>query len=432
MSGENLAYLTYCLQAFCFGLFLINAGKLKYHKTVVLCLYVLGMLLIQCLFWSKWVELQQLRTVCYYLFLFLSIWIMLDEPPKRRLFIFAVFFMIILLTDMLGTTLCMVCWGLTFTELYNRVGSYYQQVLCSASFPSYFMPFATAAMVYLNHLERTVRRKVLLLSLLLAVSQTMLLIGIGIYNWDGVQDSMVLYIIVCEAVATLSQYYVYQTIQSSVQAVQSQMELEQLKLQRDLDYRYYRLAQESAAELSTFRHDFKNQLQVAYALAEEEPGKAVKLLGELEERLSAIRPLRYCANPIVNAILTVKAAQAEEQGIAFTAQAAVDGWKLEEIDLSSLFSNLLDNAIEGCRNSGAEHPAIQAKAAEQQGFYLIRVTNNCGPDVQTEGTSKADKQGHSLGLSILRGIARKYRGELRTWAEDGVFTAELSLEPGPQ
>ncbi|MGM9538170.1 MAG: sensor histidine kinase [Candidatus Onthomonas sp.] len=432
MSGENLAYLTYCLQAFCFGLFLINAGKLKYHKTVVLCLYVLGMLLIQCLFWSKWVELQQLRTVCYYLFLFLSIWIMLDEPPKRRLFIFAVFFIIILLTDTLGTILCMVCWGLTFTELYYRVGSYYQQILCSASFPSYFMPFATAAMVYLNHLERPVRRKVLLLSMLLAVSQTMLLIGIGIYNWDGVQDSMVLYVIVCEAVATLSQYYVYQTIQSSVRAVQSQMELEQLKLQRDLDYRYYRLAQESAAELSTFRHDFKNQLQVAYALAKREPEQAASLLGELEERLNAIRPLRYCANPIVNTVLTVKAAQAEEQGIGFTAQAAVDDWSLEEIDLSSLFSNLLDNAIEGCRRSGAKHPSIQVKAAERKGFYLVRVTNTCEEDVQTGSTSKQDKQGHGLGLSILRSIAQKYCGELRTSVENGVFTAEIVMEACPQ
>lgn len=428
MSGQNVAFFAYSLQAMCFGLFLINAGRQRYDKRSTFVCFVLGVLGIQALFWNRWGELTFLRTVCYHLYLLLGVWVAVDEPPKRRLLTYFVYMGVVLSADFFGASLAMACWKLTLAQLVEQSATGSVQLLCSISYPSYFMPLSTVALLYLNRVDKQIRRRTIILSLLLAVSQTMLLIGMGIYNWNVVQDQMARYALVCEFAATLCQYYVYRVVHSSVRAVQNQMELEQLRLQRDMDYRYYRLAQESAAELSAFRHDFKNQLQVAYSLAEEEPGKAVKLLEELEERLSAIRPLRYCANPIVNTVLTVKSAQAEEQGIAFTVQAAVDDWSIEEVDLSSLFSNLLDNAIEGCRRSGAEHPAIQVKAAERKGFYIVRVTNTCGPDIQLEGTSKEDKESHGLGLSILRSIAQKYQGEFRTQAENGIFTAELSLE----
>ena len=427
MKPLGIQWFVYLLQAVGYSLYLIQTGRLRYPRWVVF----LGSMFLQTLIMSLCLpyynQLVLLRPLIYYSVHFLTLWSASTETFRRKVGYFIILFLSSILADILSGALGIYGMGRPTAEMLSAGESTGRIITCSM-YPINFTAITSICLAYYQSMERSLRRKMTFLLVLLAASQNLLLIGIGRFNLEQAGESIIWYVLVCGAVSILSQYYVYQTIQSSVQAVQSQMELEQLKLQRDLDYRYYRLAQESAAELSTFRHDFKNQLQVAYALAEEEPGKAVKLLGELEERLGAIRPLQYCANPIVNAILTVKAAQAEEQGIAFTAQAAVDGWKLEEIDLSSLFSNLLDNAIEGCQRSGSAHPSIEVKASVRQGFYLVRVTNTCGPDVRIHGTSKEDKQGHGLGLSILQEIARKYGGEFRTRTENGVFLAEIVME----
>ncbi|MGM9538169.1 MAG: sensor histidine kinase [Candidatus Onthomonas sp.] len=423
----GIQWFVYLLQEVGYSLYLVQIGRLRYPRWAVFLGSMFFQTLIMSLCLPNYNQLVWLRPLLYYSVHFLTLWLASEETLRRKWGYFAILLLASMLADLLSGVLGIYGMGRPASELLSAGESTGRIIGCSM-YPINFTAISAVCLAFYQSMERSLRRKMIFLLVLLAASQNLLLIGIGRFNLEQAGDSIIWYVLICGAVSILSQYYVYQTIQSSVRAVQSQMELEQLKLQRDLDYRYYRLAQESAAELSTFRHDFKNQLQVAYALAKREPEQAASLLGELEERLNAIRPLRYCANPIVNTVLTVKAAQAEEQGIGFTAQAAVEDWSMEEIDLSSLFSNLLDNAIEGCRRSGAKQPTLEVKAGTRQGYYIVRVTNTCGPDIQLNGTSKEDKQGHGLGLSILQEIARKYGGEFRTRTENGVFLAEIVME----
>lgn len=50
MSRESAAFLAYSLQAMCFGLFLINAGRQRYDKRITFVCFALGVLGIQALF----------------------------------------------------------------------------------------------------------------------------------------------------------------------------------------------------------------------------------------------------------------------------------------------------------------------------------------------------------------------------------------------
>ena len=76
----------------------------------------------------------------------------------------------------------------------------------------------------------------------------------------------------------------------------------------------------------------------------------VKLYSEqLEEVYQEMKPVIYCSNPIVNAVLVNKAHQCEEKHIKFTIDMmGFETKKMKEIDLVALLSNLLDNAIEEC------------------------------------------------------------------------------------
>lgn len=432
MREDSLTFVLFLFQIVGYGLFLVNVGKQKYPKWASFCAYVGNMIAMMLLFWDGMGEQLSVRAISSILVLILHIWVSKDEPPLRKLLLVGLHILVLIVADLFSSMIAILNWNYTFAGLLFDSATNSLWLLAASCYPIWYLFFSTVALSLLSQMEWPVRRKIILLSLLLAGSQSLLLVGLGTYNWVEVRTELFRYVIACVFVAILCQYYVYQAISSAVSSTAERMELEQLKLQRELDYKYYQLAQTNAAELASFRHDFKNQLQVAYALAEQEPAQAVKLLGELEERLGAIHPVRYCENPIVNTVLTLKAAQAAELGIDLSVQAAVADWAVEEADLTSLFSNLLDNAIEGCQRSGAERPFLRVRAAERQGFYIVKVSNSCGADVRPEGTSKPEREGHGLGLNILRGIARKYQGEFRTQVEQGVFTAQLTLTAEPR
>lgn len=266
--------------------------------------------------------------------------------------------------------------------------------------------------------------------LLLTVSQDVLLIGMMLFSAEALKEHYLLYVACTVALTVASIYFVYRTLDGAVEAMESKRELEQLKLRQDMDYRYYQLAQASAAQMSAFRHDFRNQLQVAYAVAEQDPTQAAGLLEQLEERLNQTRQVGYCENPIVNVLLSLKREEARRAGFEMEIRASVGQWRLTEAELTSLFSNLLDNAIEGSCRSGQTGGTITVRAAQKQGLYLVRVENPCAPDAMDgKKTSKPDRENHGLGLGIIREIVQRHHGHLELKAEYGRFVTLVALEP---
>lgn len=428
MPDASIAIPVYSLHSVCFALFLINAGKQRYPKSWTLAIYMLGSVALTFFYWPKWDEWAIPRFFSYFLMYFVLSWAALAESRTRKLLLFTMMVLTTVVSDMVSAWVSSIALGTSISAASGE-----QWVLIRTvgmvSYPSNFTALSALVLARLNRLERSVSVRIGLLSVILALSQNLLL-GFGVSSQPNAQE-LLGYAVFCEITAALNQYYVYKSIHTSVAAKASQMELEQLKQQRKLDGQYYQLAHESAEAVSRFRHDFRNQLQVAYAIAGEHPEQAAKLLGDMETQLDSIQKVHYCADPIVNAILTVKASQAQEQGIAFSARITVTDWPMEEVERSSLFSNLLDNAIEGCQRSQAAAPFISVEAAERQGFCFVRISNSCGTDVQMEGTSKAEKGEHGLGLRILQAIAQRYQGSVQVQAKDGIFTTEVVLEAQP-
>lgn len=83
-----------------------------------------------------------------------------------------------------------------------------------------------------------------------------------------------------------------------------------------------------------------------------------------------MKPVIYCSNPIVNAVLVNKVHQCEEKDIKFTIDMmGFETKKMKEIDLVALLSNLLDNAIEECER-------IQDKLDKKIYIHGGRIRNN--------------------------------------------------------
>lgn len=205
--------------------------------------------------------------------------------------------------------------------------------------------------------------------------------------------------------------------------------------QRELDY--YRMSQQYIDQMREIRHEFINQIQTAYLLIQkgDRIDKAQKLLAEANGKLQAIRLARYCGNPVVNALISVKAEKAREKNIEFLAECQLgDLSSMEEIDLCSLFGNMLDNAMEACgRMPQEEHRRLVLKAKVKGGYQIIRTENTYSPK-ENQGdffkTTKEDRLNHGYGMKLIERICRKYGGELKTQVtQNQVFvTAYLDLE----
>jgi hypothetical protein len=202
-------------------------------------------------------------------------------------------------------------------------------------------------------------------------------------------------------------------------------------LERQLAWQrsYYDRVKHDAEETSRIRHDLRNQIQTAYALMGEGNGEtAGKILDGLTDRLSSVQ--YFCDNAVVNAVINEKAEDCRRCGAALDCQVALGAEEgIDEMDLCSLFANVLDNAVGGCRESGAEKTSVSLSAAVRKGYLVLKCVNTAGPAGKKDPRDPLAE--HGWGLDILRDMAARYDGSLETEPADGLFSVKVFLKCGP-
>ena len=98
-------------------------------------------------------------------------------------------------------------------------------------------------------------------------------------------------------------------------------------------------------------------------------------------------------------------------------------------DLSSIFFNLLDNAIEACSASGNPDPEIRLSANISNGFLTVYMHNTKNPmQTFTHKTTKSEPGAHGYGLSIIEDICQKYNGSYQWIDHNNTFDSIVLLQ----
>ena len=201
--------------------------------------------------------------------------------------------------------------------------------------------------------------------------------------------------------------------------------LRQMALQKE----YMESAITDDEELRRFRHDYKNHMLVVNTLLESgKTEEARSYLSAMQEPLQDAMHKIKSGNLVADTILNYKAQMAaqEQTVLHFVGHIPAEGIRSD--DLCTIFSNLLDNAVEACRRSpGDKQIFVDAKTAH--GNFLLSVTNptqNSLPD-NTRRTTKGDRRNHGFGLKNVERAVKKYGGTLQTGVQNGVFSADVLL-----
>lgn len=173
-------------------------------------------------------------------------------------------------------------------------------------------------------------------------------------------------------------------------------------------------------------HDYKNQIGYIQSLIKSEKYQvaeryADKLFELFPNKLESID----VNNPVLNVVLNQKYRQAQIKDISmvFHVNNLSDLW-LNDRDIVSLLSNLLDNAIEACEKL-EENRVIQIKILREKRELLLSVRNPVSVPVRISNkginTKKKDKKRHGFGLKNVQMVLEKYGGMGMMRYEEGYF-----------
>lgn len=218
-----------------------------------------------------------------------------------------------------------------------------------------------------------------------------------------------------------------------VQLCESHISLERDTLQNMLNMQYsnYILNQESVDMVNRKYHDLKHQI----AILRSELGAEQKLeyLDRMEQEISVYEAQNKTGNQFLDTILTSKSIHCQKIGAKLTCVA--DGAALDfmdVMDLSVLFGNALDNAIEAVSQlPDPEQRLIHLSVSREKGFLRIRLENRCREQVTiSKGlpiTTKPDKRYHGFGVKSIFATAEKYGGSATVHAENGWFELRVLI-----
>lgn len=194
-------------------------------------------------------------------------------------------------------------------------------------------------------------------------------------------------------------------------------------------FKAYRQAQQ---EVRRVRHDMKNHYAVLSVLADERKNEEIRTyLTQLGEELARSEVGIACGNDIADAILNEKNRRAAEQGAVIEVEGVLSqDCGIEMLDICTIFSNALDNALEYLEQSALKDKWIRVKISGQGNMWLFRFENpveNSAKILPSGATKKDDSSWHGFGIINMERTTEKYMGHIERYIKEDVCCLEAVL-----
>ena len=204
-----------------------------------------------------------------------------------------------------------------------------------------------------------------------------------------------------------------------IQLVRLQNRFETKTLQNIIEMQYanYQMLDESIELVNEKYHDLKHQIGIIRSGVMSDT-EVIHSLDQVEQEIKYYEAQNKTGNKVLDTILTSKSLYCQKHRIQLSCVA--DGAALdfmEMMDISALFGNILDNAIESSEKiEDPKKRVICLVVVVQKGFLRIRAENYFLGNIEIRDgvpvTTKKDKGYHGYGIKSIKSIAKKYGGSV--------------------
>lgn len=274
-------------------------------------------------------------------------------------------------------------------------------------------------------------RAATLVPLMFLIMQIMVLYYPAPY-WYWTSGNWARFVIVTVYILFLAVYYLLY-IQANAIVEKYALEKRQLLMtQQEKLWESELIRQRATAALAhRQRHDMHHHNAVIMSLLQSgDIGNLKEYVKSVNETLDDLYNQAYCQNPIANSILNLYAHRAKEKNIQTSFYVSVpESIGIENIDLTCVLGNVLENALEGClRLPADEEKEISVTIKYIDHRLRLKVENTCGADIIFEGELPAtQKTGGGTGTKSILYTAERYDGTAGFSVTDGKFITQIVL-----
>lgn len=218
--------------------------------------------------------------------------------------------------------------------------------------------------------------------------------------------------------------------------IQSQKEL--IWKMREKEYQNQRMyfinLQEILTTLKAQRHDFNNHMSTVYGMIQlNKNDDAKKYILRLVDSVTELNDILQANHPVISSLINIKYQLAKKNKINMKLNLSMpEDLNLDYIDLSIVIGNLLDNAIEACRNMETGEKTIEVEIMQNNEYIIFNIINSKNSDLYRKEdsaryTTKADQENHGFGLSNVKQVVNKYKGMMNIEDLKDKFKVNIAL-----
>lgn len=222
--------------------------------------------------------------------------------------------------------------------------------------------------------------------------------------------------------------YIFEAI-SQKYALEKEVELrdQQMAMQNN----YYHVIETQYDRSRRLIHDMRNHMQTLEELysignTKEADDYAKTILSSMDRMGSRFK----CTNRVLNIIMNDKILKCDEKNIKLETEIEdIDLDFIEPFDITTIFSNLLDNAIEACETLEDSQKIISIKLYHYKNFIVVKISNRFGELLIWDNNKNliSTKSGNHMGLGLknVKFTVEKYDGNIEFKKNKDNFEAKV-------
>lgn len=251
---------------------------------------------------------------------------------------------------------------------------------------------------------------------ILPIASMLVLLALRIITIDVVLESHEnIFVMVSCALLLLTNILIFIIYDRAEQNSQKLIELEMINQKNNIDLTYLSLLEKKNEQLQILSHDYKNNLLTIDSMSNSKEIK--EFIDNMIGEISTYNRICKTKNKILDLILSKYIDICDDKKITFDIDIISDNLDLlSGNDISSLFNNLLDNAVEAAEKSQDKTISLQISTSISS-YHKITIINSCDtPPNSINGkliTTKRNKTVHGFGTKSINQTIAKYNGEMQ-------------------